>query len=85
MGAGAVSDSFTSFQDPISHTGLPCPALIQREVPIIQRPKKLSSNLICCIWLISMGDLPFSKQRRGWQRRGGGGRETGGEEGEEIE
>lgn len=31
-GTGAVSDSFTDFWDPTSHTGSPCPALIHGKV-----------------------------------------------------
>lgn len=32
MGAGATSDSFPGYWDPVLHIELPCPALVQVEV-----------------------------------------------------
>lgn len=60
MGAGAVSDSFAFFWHPFSLTRLPCPTLILSYVPFFY-------NMVCHIWLISVGGMPA------FEEKGGGG------------
>lgn len=78
---GIVSGSFACIRDPFPLTGL-----LHLKV---RRGAQSSCNLICLVWLLSLGSLPFSEGKGGegvslgktdrrWAGRGTG-REEGGE------
>lgn len=62
VGAGAVSDYFACFLGLFPPTGLPHIALVGEKV------SSLTASWISHNWLVSMGGLPFSeeKKRRSW-------------------